>query len=248
MKYILFLFFLICVLIIFSPSLASAHKLIPTDGSNNSIDSALLIPDHKISWAMYEELDKNVLYYKFDAKKGDKFFASIVIPKLDDLERFTPSLAFIGPSFSIELIEEVRVLDSTKSLSFSIPNGYDSIVIDYNGILPSKEFYEPFGQITYWERQEINFIIPVDAVYYLAVYDSSNNSGKLALAVGTIEDFSLFDFFTVLPTAWFESRYFVEDYTTPTISLLIIIGLIALILVFIYKKLKRPKLGTSDTY
>ena len=82
----------------------------------------------------------------------------------------------------------------------------------------------------------------------MAVYDSSNNSGKLALAVGTIEDFSLFDFFTVLPTAWFESRYFVEDYTTPTISLLIIIGLIALILVFIYRRVKKPKLGTSDVY
>ena len=51
------------------PTSAFAHKLIPTDGSNTDIDSALSISDPVISWAMYEELDQNALYYTFDAKK-----------------------------------------------------------------------------------------------------------------------------------------------------------------------------------
>ena len=236
-RLILIIPLLFCMMIL--PTSASAHKLIPTDGSNIDISSALEIPDPIVSWAMYEELDNNVLYYKFDAKKDDKLFASIVIPKLDGLEDFSPSLVFIAPSFTMNLITELKVLDSTKTFPFSIPDGYDAIVFDYDGVLPSKEFYEPFGQITYWERQEINLLIPVDATYYLAVYDSKENHGKLALAVGYVEDFSAIDFMTVLPYAWFESRYFVEDYVTPVISSLIVIGLISGVIFLVYKRIKH---------
>ena len=221
------------------PASAFAHKLIPTDGSNNDIVSALEIPDPIVSWAMYEELSNNVLYYKFDAKKGDKLSASIVIPKLDGLEDFSPSLVFIAPSFTINLISELKVLDSTKSFPFPIPDGYDAIVFDYNGKLPSKESYEPFGQITYWERQEIDLVVPVDGTYYLAVYDSSGDYGKLALAIGYVEDFSAIDFMTVLPYAWFESRYFVEDYVTPVIASLVAIGLILGVVFLIYKRIRH---------
>ena len=225
-----------CIMIL--PASAFAHKLIPTDGSNNDIVSALEIPDPVVSWAMYEELSNNALYYKFDAEKGDKLFANIVIPKLDGLENFTPSLVFIAPSFTINLITELKVLDSTKSFPFSIPDGYDAIVFDYDGVLPSKEFYEPFGQITYWERQEINLVVPVDGTYYLAVYDSSGDYGKLALAIGYVEDFSAIDFMTVLPYAWFESRYFVEDYITPVIVSLVTLGLISGSIFLVYKKIR----------
>lgn len=238
MKRLILMTLLLCCIMIL-PASAFAHKLIPTDGSNNDIVSALEIPDPIVSWAMYEELNNNVLYYKFDAKKGDKLSASIVIPKLDGLEDFSPSLAFITPSFTINLISELKVLDSTKSFPFPIPDGYDAIVFDYNGKLPSKESYEPFGQITYWERQEVNFLIPVDATYYLAVYDSSGDYGKLALAIGYVEDFSAIDFMTVLPYAWFESRYFVEDYVTPVIASLVAIGLILGVVFLIYKRIRH---------
>ena len=238
MKRLILMTLLLCCIMIL-PASAFAHKLIPTDGSNNDIVSALEIPDLVVSWAMYEELSNNVLYYKFDAKKGDKLSASIVIPKLDGLEDFSPSLAFIAPSFTINLISELKVLDSTKSFPFPIQDGYDAIVFDYNGKLPSKESYEPFGHITYWERQEINLLIPADATYYFAVYDSNEYHGKLALAVGHVEDFSATDFMTVLPYAWFESRYFVEDYVTPVIASLVAIGLILGVVFLIYKRIRH---------
>ena len=236
-RLILIIPLLFCMMII--PTSAFAHKLIPTDGSNIDISSALEIPDPIVSWVMYEELGNDALYYKFDAKKDDKLFASIVIPKLDGLEDFSPSLVFVTPSFTMNLITELKVLDSTKSFPFSIPDGYDAIVFDYDDVLPSKEFYEPFGQITYWERQEINLLIPADATYYFAVYDSNEHHGKLALAVGYVEDFSATDFMTVLPYAWFESRYFVEDYLTPVISSLIAIGLISAVIFLVYKRINR---------
>ena len=70
--------FLIFVILLF-PAPAFAHKLISTDGSNTSIDSALQIPDPVVSWAMYEKLDGNILYYEFEAEKGERLHASIVI-------------------------------------------------------------------------------------------------------------------------------------------------------------------------
>ena len=77
---------LFCLLLL--PTSAFAHKLIPTDGSNVDYQSALVIPDPVISWAMYEKLEDNALFYKFEAEKGDKLFSSIVIPKLDGQEEF----------------------------------------------------------------------------------------------------------------------------------------------------------------
>ena len=65
-RLILMTFLLYCIMIL--PTSAFAHKLIPTDGSNIDISSALEIPDPVVSWAMYQELGNNALYYKFDAK------------------------------------------------------------------------------------------------------------------------------------------------------------------------------------
>ena len=222
-----------------TPSTAYAHKLIPTDGSNISIDSSLEIPDPSISWAMYEEINGDIRYYSFYGKQGDPLYASIVIPKLENLIEFTPSIAFIGVESHLDLIEEFKILKPRTSFDFSLPQGYNAYVFDYDGIIPSKEFYEPFGQVTYWERQEINFDFPVDGTYYLAVFDENSTPGKYALAVGTIEDFSAYDFFTILPYAWFETKLFLNDYLSAVSAILILIGLLGVIGFLIYRKFKK---------
>ena len=227
---------LFCMLLI--PTSAFAHKLIPTDGTNIDYETALDIPDPVISWAMYEELQDNPLFYKFDAKKGDRLYASIVIPKLDPLENFSPSLVLIGPETFLELVDELRILDSNADFDFPLPEGYAAYVFDYNGPIPSKEFYEPFGQVTYWERQEIDLEIEAPGKYYMAVFDKSGESGKLAVAIGYIEDFSGNDFVTVLPNAWLESRYFSEDYSQLFILVGILVGIFGLIGFGIYRKIR----------
>ena len=227
---------LFCMLLL--PTSAFAHKLIPTDGTNIDYETALNIPDPVISWAMYEELDGKPLFYKFEAKKGDRLYGSIVIPKLEPLENFTPSLVLIGPETFLELVDELRVLDSNNEFDFPLPDGYTAYVFDYNGPIPSKEFYEPFGQITYWERQEIDLEIEAPGKYYMAVFDKNNSSGKLAVAIGYIEDFSVNDFVTVLPNAWFESRYFSEDFSQLYILVGILSGFFGLIGFGIYRKVR----------
>ena len=221
MNKIIILFFLV---IIISASPAYGHKLISHDDSHRDFDSALVISDHKISWAIYENLGvSETKFYTFDAKEGDSFYASIVIPKLDGLEKYSPSIILIND----EMV-------NGKNISSNIESNIQKFL--YEGDYPGNEFYEPFGQVTYWERQEVKTIIPADGQYFILVLDEKNQSGKYSLAIGTIEDFSGSDFFTILPKAWFDTKLFVNDYLSIVISIFILIGLPVFLFLLLFRK------------
>ena len=221
MNKIIILLFLITII---STSPAYGHKLISHDDSHRDFDSALVIPDHKISWAIYENLGvSETKFYTFDAKEGDSFYASIVIPKLDGLEKYSPSIILIND----EMV-------NGKNISSDIESNIQKFL--YEGDYPGNEFYEPFGQVTYWERQEVKTIIPADGQYFILVLDEKNQSGKYSLAIGTIEDFSGSDFFTILPKAWFDTKLFVNDYLSIVISIFILIGIPTLLFIIILRK------------
>ena len=221
MNKIIILFFLV---IIISASPAYGHKLISHDDSHRDFDSALVISDHKISWAIYENLGvSETKFYTFDAKEGDSFYASIVIPKLDGLEKYSPSIILIND----EMV-------NGKNISSDIESNIQKFL--YEGDYPGNEFYEPFGQVTYWERQEVKTIIPADGQYFILVLDEKNQSGKYSLAIGTIEDFSGSDFFTILPKAWFDTKLFVNDYLSIVISIFILIGLPVFLFLLLFRK------------
>ena len=121
-----------------------------------------------------------------------------------------------------------------KNISSDIESNIQKFL--YEGDYPGNEFYEPFGQVTYWERQEVNTIIPADGQYFILVLDEKNQSGKYSLAIGTIEDFSGSDFFTILPKAWFDTKLFVNDYLSIVISIFILIGIPTLLFIIILRK------------
>lgn len=216
-----FVLIIFAISFIFSP--AYGHKLITHDDTHRSFETALVIPDHKISWAIYEDLGAGESkFYSFEAKKGDSFYASIVVPKMEGLEEYSPTIVLVNP----------RVIGDQNN---SLDSQFNVEKYPYEGKFPGTEFYEPFGQVTYLERQEVNRIIPSDGKYFIIVTDEKNQSGKYSLAVGKIEDFSGADFFTILPKAWFDTKLFVNDY----VSLLIFFGIIFVILFLIGLGVKR---------
>ena len=218
------LFLILFVLILISISPAYGHKLISHDDSHRDFASALQIPDHKISWAIYDNLGVGeTKFYKFDAKAGDSFYSSIVIPKLDGLENYSPSLVLMNDD-----------LFTGEASSLDIQSNIQKFL--YEGDYPGNEFYEPFGQVTYWERQEVTTTIPADGQYFILVLDEKNQSGKYALAVGTIEDFSGSDFLSVLPKAWFDTKLFFNDYVSFIIGISIVIGIPVIISIVILRK------------
>ena len=223
-KKIIIIFLMIVIL---STSPAYAHKLISHDDSHRDIDNALKIPDHKISWAIYENLGTNeAKFYSFDGKQGDSFYASIVIPKIEGLETYSPTMVLLSP-------DNIQNDDGFSGSQ----NNIEKVL--YEGNFPSNEFYEPFGQVTYWERQEINKILPIDGEYFIIVLDEKNQKGKYSLAIGTIEDFSGENMFLILPQSWWDTKIFVNDYMSIGILFSIFIILILSIAFGIKRKIKN---------
>ena len=79
---------------------SDAHKLLesPTFSNDNTMfESALVIPNHTISWAVYQQLDGqdnlDARFYKFNnSQLKSNFYAGIVVPKINEYINFTPSL------------------------------------------------------------------------------------------------------------------------------------------------------------
>jgi hypothetical protein len=220
MKEIIVVIMIMLVLFTSSFQMADSHKPLKVIGSNNNFLTATDIPNHKISWGIYEELSGSgdAHYYKFAANEGERLYAQISIPKLEKFSTFVPSIALVGSGLSAVKLEggySVReYAHDVGDLPFGIPPGMRAVVVDYNGHIPSSEFYEPFTQTSYWERQEIVVnSLPSSGTYYLVVFDRSlaQDEGKYTLAVGEIEDFSPLDFFTIIPPAWLDTKFFFED-------------------------------------
>ena len=214
-----------------------AHQLIFSDGNNITIENALYIPDPQISWAMYGELENNVLFYKFEAEQKEPLYASLVIPALDGLEDFSPSLAIITQQQNIAMISS-HTGEKNTDVPFALPDGYQAIVFDYDGKPTNNVFYEPFTQVNYWERQEIRTESINPGTYYIAVFNPDEN-GKFTLAVGEIEDFSKANFFDSFVRAWFETKIFFNDYLTAVISIIIVVIVFAGIGYGIFRVVRR---------
>ena len=179
---------------------AYGHKLISHDGTHTNFDSALQIPDHRISWAVYDNLGAGgAKFYAFDAERGDSLYAGILVPKMDGLEEYSPSLFLVSPAG----------LEGQPAPFGAWPN---TERFPYEGKFPGDEFYEAFGQVTYWERQEVRTHIPADGKYFIVVMDEKGRDGKYTLAIGTIEDFSGENLLVILPMGWLETKLFVNDY------------------------------------
>ena len=220
MKKIIVLFLLVFCMF-FHVDSVYAHQLIFSDGNNTTMENALYIPDPQISWAMYGELENNVLFYKFQAEQKEPLYVSLVIPALDGLEDFSPSLAIVTQQQNIAIISS-HTGEKNTEVPFVLPDGYQAIVFDYDGKPANNVFYEPFTQVNYSERQEIRTENINPGTYYLAVFHTTEN-GKFTLAVGEIEDFSKANFFDSFVRAWFETKIFFNDYLTAAISIVIVI-------------------------
>lgn len=242
---------LVVILAFVAPAAANAHKPLEVEAPNGDFESAKLIPDHRVSWAVYEELGGSAPasaadYYKFEAREGERFYAQVTIPKLDQLADFTPSLAIVGNGIGqadVELGGSILVQDTT----FPAPDGMDAIVIDYDGPLPSTEFYEPFTQTSYWERQEILIpSLPTSGTYYIAVFDDGTGQqqkSKYTLAVGEIEDFGAADLFTTLPAAWFSTKTFFGDYLSVAAVIAALAATVGLGVVYTLRRAAMPSLS-----
>ncbi len=99
-------------------------------------------------------------------------------------------------------------------------------------------FFEPFTQTKYWEKQKMNIEDPLDGDYYVAVFDISGHADKYVLSIGKEEKWGIRDLFK-LPVIWWNVRMFVEQKWSTYIITEIFFLLLIISLVFIIVKIKN---------
>ena len=244
-----------------------AHKLLDSnsDNDNNKFTSALTIPNHTISRAVYQNLDgKNDIdarFYKFNNSQiNSSFYAQIVVPKIDQFVNFTPSIMLLEPKPHVDKGNNIINSDyntdnnnnNNNSFPLGIPTNYQSIINqDYNDTLPSSTFYEPFTQTSYWERQEVNAKLNKLGTYYIVVYNGNNSGnnvhtqnslvdfGKFSLAVGKVEDFSILDFLVLIPYSWINVKLFFNDYLSLAFGVSVFVLLVIVLPILIILRRRR---------
>jgi hypothetical protein len=230
-----------------------AHKPLASD-NNNVLEGATQIPDHKISWAIYQELEgtEEVDYYRFSARQGEIGFlhAGKTIPDIEKFQSSSPAVVLIGKNLDKAKLDaqnsQVRLAHSRDTVYNHLNmHGNTGLVLEYdnnNSVLP-KLFYEPFTQTSYLIWQELAIpSLPSTGEYAVAIYDGrlqSDGLRKYALSIGERKDFGPIDFITTLPAAWFETKLYFQDYLSMAVAIAVIasaIIIIILISIIIFRK------------
>jgi hypothetical protein len=235
-----------------------AHKPLASD-NNNVLEGATKIPNHKVSWAIYQELEGTVEveYYRFSARQREIGFlhAGKTIPDIEKFQSFSPAVVLIGKNLDKAKLEaqnsQVRLAHSGDTVyNYLNMHGNTGLVLEYddNNSVPPKLFYEPFTQTSYLIRQELAIpSLPSTGEYAMAIYDDgclqSDGPRKYVLAIGEREDFGPIDFFTTLPAAWFETKLYFQDYLSMAVAIaLMASAIIILISTIIFRKRIRARL------
>ena len=126
----------------------------------------------------------------FGAEPGQQLFLQLLTPEIDGLRAYRPSLALIGPGLP------------AADLPFDVPDGLGAYVFETANLTDPPVFDEPITQTRSWILVE-ETVPAVDAGrHFVVAFDPAGASGKLSVAIGTIEAFGLADL-GMLP-AWTE--------------------------------------------
>ncbi|UCF50628.1 MAG: hypothetical protein JSU91_03870 [Thermoplasmatales archaeon] len=164
---------LITLIFIFN---AVAHVPI-SGGDNNTLETAIKVNEPEKSWAIYDDIHEpgKAIYYKVQMKNGQRLKISLFTPK----EGFTPGIVVMGADLTSQ---------GTLPSEVEVPDGYYAMV--FEGEKPNKKEYEPFTPASYYFTADVDTNIDSAGTYYIAVFDESNY-GKVGIAIGFIETFSI---------------------------------------------------------
>ena len=162
------------------PAVASAHR--PTFGEGfDAAESAFVVADNDVSIVLYQALtcEAPEVWMTFDAAAGTDLFVQLGVPQIVRLEDHRPAIAVLAPG-----------LPTAPALPFAVPDGLGALVFEAGDVAEPATFFEPFTQTYSWVWVEETIALPEDGTGYLVAYDPDGWTGKLWVAVGTVEEFS----------------------------------------------------------
>jgi len=156
---------------------AAAHR--PAFGEYSSIDDPYPVEDPSISMVLYHEVtcESDQVWLQFEAEAGNDLYLQLGVPQLERLDDYQPSVALLAPN-----------LPTLTDVPFDVPEGYGGHVFSAND--DPYPFYEPFTQTSSWIWVEETIPLEVSGKAYVVGFHPGGQTGKLWVALGTVEDFS----------------------------------------------------------
>ncbi len=164
-------------------STAWAHRPTLSDGSARGPSTALVISDVDLSQVIYHEItaESPQLWLGLDLKEGQSVYFQLGVPLIERLRAYRPALALIGPQLP------------PTDLPFGLPEGLGAIKFTSEQVAQPREFHEPFSGTSSWILSTQTVPVVAAGRYYLVAYDPAGQPGKLWVALGKREEFTLRD-------------------------------------------------------
>lgn len=165
------------------PRLAMAHQPTLSNGTATMPETAISLDDIQLSRVVYHEVtdDAQQLWLTFDIDKPQSLFITLGLPRIDRLKTFRPAFAVLGPGLP------------DVDLPFEHPQGAGGLLFLTDDVSNPVVFNEPFSGTTSWILREVDIDLPQAGTYYIMVYVPSSERGKLWIAPGQREEFTLSD-------------------------------------------------------
>jgi hypothetical protein len=166
-------------LLLLQMTAAWAHK--PSYGNSyTSSEAAFEVDDPDISIVLYSEMtcESDQLWMHLETGDRDQIWVELGIPQLDRLEDWRPSLAIVGPDLP------------EAELPFEVPEGMGATILHTDEVDEPTFFFEEFTSTASWILTGGWIDVPPQSDIYLVAWDPDQWTGKLWIAVGTVEDFS----------------------------------------------------------
>lgn len=157
---------------------ALAHRPYFSEG-HTTPESAFVAEDPDVSIVLYDPVscDGPELWMRFDAEPGYTATFQLGVPEIERLAGYRPSLVLLAPG--------LPALD----LPFELPEGLGGVIYETAEVEP-EAFYEPFTRTSSWMLVEEELELPEGGPAWLVAWDPEGWTGKLWVALGTVEDFS----------------------------------------------------------
>lgn len=161
---------------------ASAHQPDFSDDESDwsSWETADELGDPDVSIVRYREVtcEAPELWLTFDAEPEYEVFLQLGVPEIERLAAYRPAIAILAPGLP------------AADLPFPTPEGVGARVFEAASAGSPATFYEPFTQTSSWVWVEETVTLPEGGPAWVVAWHPERVTGKLWVAVGTVEDFS----------------------------------------------------------
>jgi hypothetical protein len=170
-----------------------------SDGTAVDAAEAIHIGDVQVSRVVYHRVTEGApqVWITFQISGSQRLKLQLGVPFIERLRDYRPALAVLGPGLP------------GVDLPFAVPEGLGGLLLETDEVAHPEVFDEPFSVTRSWIVASENVELPEPGRYYVVAFDPSGREGKLWVALGREEAFTLNDI-AELPEALAAVRRFHE--------------------------------------